>query len=184
MKDYAVIIGRFQPLHKQHEALIARALTLAPRLIMILGSAENRRTKKNPFLYQERARMIKCAFPEAPITFLPVSDRPGRDGEWADYIRRLVMTYSEGNPTILVGNCKPGEMYLRDLFPNLEKDLTYWEDQDINSTRVRKLFFTSVPGESVGPELQCYCSTPVIAYLQEFLDSSLYDEAHNAYWGY
>lgn len=47
--DAAVLIGRFQPFHNGHAALLAKALETAPRVIVVLGSAFAARNAKNPF---------------------------------------------------------------------------------------------------------------------------------------
>ena len=45
----AVCIGRFQGLHHGQLAVIRRALLLAPRVVIVIGSAFQARTPKNPF---------------------------------------------------------------------------------------------------------------------------------------
>ena len=35
--ELAVVIGRFQPLHSGHQALIQEALESAPRVLVVLG---------------------------------------------------------------------------------------------------------------------------------------------------
>ena len=75
--DIAVLVGRFQPLHNAHLALLRRALDAAPRCVVVIGSAHQARTPKNPFTWTERAEMIRLALPEADrprVRFLPVRD--------------------------------------------------------------------------------------------------------------
>lgn len=55
----AVFVGRLQPLHKGHESIINKALSENEKLIIVLGSANESRTKMNPFTFNERERMIK-----------------------------------------------------------------------------------------------------------------------------
>lgn len=51
MKKYnlIILIGRFQPFHVIHLQLVRHALELGERVLIILGSAKNRRTSKNLF---------------------------------------------------------------------------------------------------------------------------------------
>lgn len=73
----AVVIGRFQPFHNGHLALLQRALTLAPRVVVVLGSAHSARTPRNPWNHEERARMIADALPPAVqrrVTYVPLRD--------------------------------------------------------------------------------------------------------------
>ena len=61
MRDfhYGIYIGRFQPLHIGHEQVIRNALERVETLIIIVGSSDMARTPVNPFLYDERAAMIR-----------------------------------------------------------------------------------------------------------------------------
>ena len=75
--DIAVLVGRFQPFHNAHLALLQRALEVAARVVVVIGSAHQARTPKNPFTWRERAEMLRLALPEAErarVTFLPVRD--------------------------------------------------------------------------------------------------------------
>ena len=49
--DLAVLVGRFQPFHDAHLALLTRALAIAPRCVVVVGSAFQARTPKNPFTW-------------------------------------------------------------------------------------------------------------------------------------
>ena len=59
--DSLVLIGRFQPFHAAHLLLAHRATANCEQLIFICGSANQPRTYKNPFNFDERRRMIKAA---------------------------------------------------------------------------------------------------------------------------
>jgi len=48
--DYLVYIGRFQPFHLAHMQTIKIALQQSQYVILALGSAQNERNTKNPFL--------------------------------------------------------------------------------------------------------------------------------------
>ena len=75
--DMAVLVGRFQPFHDAHLALLTRALAIAPRVVVVVGSAFQARTPRNPFTWTERAGMIRHALPEAQrerVTIVPMRD--------------------------------------------------------------------------------------------------------------
>ena len=75
--DVAVLVGRFQPFHAAHLALLQRALAIAPRVVVVVGSAFQARTPKNPFTWAERAGMIRNALPAAErerVTVVPMRD--------------------------------------------------------------------------------------------------------------
>ena len=75
--DYLVFIGRFQPFHLAHLETVSIALQHSKHVILALGSAQNERNTKNPFLADERAQMILSNFStedEKRIHFVPVID--------------------------------------------------------------------------------------------------------------
>ena len=51
--DYIIYIGRFQILHNGHIATIKRALSLAKKVVVVIGSSNMPRTIKNPFTAEE-----------------------------------------------------------------------------------------------------------------------------------
>jgi bifunctional NMN adenylyltransferase/nudix hydrolase len=51
---YGVYIGRFQPLHIGHEAVIREALTKVETLIVVIGSAGIAPNPVNPFTFEQR----------------------------------------------------------------------------------------------------------------------------------
>jgi bifunctional NMN adenylyltransferase/nudix hydrolase len=75
--DAAVVVGRFQPLHDGHLALLQRALAIARHCVVVIGSAHQARTPRNPFTWSERAEMIRLALAAEGrdrVRFLPVRD--------------------------------------------------------------------------------------------------------------
>ena len=59
MHDTALLIGRFEPVHSGHLALLQEALRQAPQVIVVVGSAWQPRSPKNPFTWQEREAMLR-----------------------------------------------------------------------------------------------------------------------------
>ena len=90
--DVAIYVGRFQPFHNGHLALLEHALALAPLCVVVIGSAHQARTPKNPFTAAERAETIHGALrpqDRARVRLLPVRDYydPPR---WVDAVRNGV----------------------------------------------------------------------------------------------
>ena len=79
--EHLVCIGRFQPLHNGHLAVLQHALTLARRIVIVLGSANKPRSPRNPFTESERHEMILAALGEVDpglrerLCFVSVRDR-------------------------------------------------------------------------------------------------------------
>jgi bifunctional NMN adenylyltransferase/nudix hydrolase len=57
--DTAVLIGRFQPYHNGHAALLSKAFATAPRVVVVLGSAFAAPSPRNAFTAEEREEMIR-----------------------------------------------------------------------------------------------------------------------------
>lgn len=70
MRDfhYGIFIGRFQPLHLGHEAVIRGALERVETLILVIGSAHMAPTPKNPFTFADREAMITRIFHHEIVT--------------------------------------------------------------------------------------------------------------------
>ena len=92
MHDTAILIGRFEPVHCGHMALLQHGLAQARGAIVVLGSAWQARSPKNPFTWQERADMVLGALPEADrprVRFLPVRDYYN-EAVWVQAVRQGV----------------------------------------------------------------------------------------------
>jgi len=145
--DVAVYIGRFQPFHNGHLALLQRALQLGPMCIVVIGSAFQARTPKNPFTWQERAEMIRVALPEADrprVAFIPMRDYYD-EARWLTAVRRRVeaLLDERGMPSpriALVGHLKdPTSEYLRSFAGWQFKSMDRMSDVD--ATALRDVFF-------------------------------------------
>lgn len=90
--DVAVLIGRFQPVHRAHVGLLHEALRIAPHVVVVIGSAFHARTPRNPWTWRERAEMIRQALPQADrdrVHMLPVRDLYDLP-RWTAVVRREV----------------------------------------------------------------------------------------------
>lgn len=60
--DIAIFIGRFQPFHNGHLAVVKKALAQAQYILILCGSSNTPRNLKNPFTFTERENIILNAF--------------------------------------------------------------------------------------------------------------------------
>lgn len=58
-KKIALFIGRFQPFHNGHLYALKKILQKFDKVIILIGSSQYLRTKKNPLSYKERLMLIK-----------------------------------------------------------------------------------------------------------------------------
>ncbi|HRH17800.1 MAG TPA: bifunctional nicotinamide-nucleotide adenylyltransferase/Nudix hydroxylase [Aquabacterium sp.] len=150
--DWSVYIGRFQPFHLGHLALLQRALALAPRCVVVLGSAHQARTPKNPWTWQERAEMIRLALPAVDrdrVQFLPVRDHYDQ-GRWVQAVRQgvaevIAQAGGSGRAHVaLVGHFKDAtSAYLRDF--SEWTVLPVEREGLVDGTHVRDALFGAAP---------------------------------------
>jgi bifunctional NMN adenylyltransferase/nudix hydrolase len=119
--DTLVLIGRFQPLHSAHLEIIKRATALTDQLVIICGSANQPRTYKNPFTFDERARMIKDATRglNMQVYVEPNTDTIYNDQAWAVRVQGIVSKYRilGGAGVGIIGHKKDDSSFYLDMFP-------------------------------------------------------------------
>lgn len=85
-RDYsaAVIIGRFQPFHNNHKALLDRAFQIADKVIVLVGSAHAAPSPKNPFSFEDRKAFIRTVYPETEVVLEQTATELGAGVEWVE----------------------------------------------------------------------------------------------------
>ena len=148
-----VLIGRFQPAHNAHAAIIRRATTLAKQVIIIVGSAKQPRTYKNPWTSHERRLMLQNVCDdiyndnllkdnECAIRIEENIDTIYNDQAWAARIQTIVAKYTASDNKIgIIGHKKDDQTssYLQ-MFPQ-------WGYENVelieplHATNIRDLYF-------------------------------------------
>lgn len=145
--ELTIYIGRFQPFHNGHAALLAEALALGRQVIVVLGSAFGARNPKNPFTWQEREAMIRATLtPEESqrVTFLPIRDYYD-DKRWVAAVQAGVAQLSDSKSTALVGHFKDDSSYYLDRFPAWAQE-SCPRAGNIDATALRNAYFPRKPG--------------------------------------
>ena len=109
-----IFIGRFQPIHMGHVHAIGVAASQVKTLIVMVGSANQCRSIKNPWNYAERKQMIAAKLRTANINnvhIVPLNDHPYSDSQWITDVRGTIETFTNECP-ILFGHFKEGNDYL------------------------------------------------------------------------
>ena len=157
MYDYTVFIGRFQPFHFGHIAVIRQALAKSKKLIILVGSANRARDIRNPFSFAERVEMVTLCLTDAERTrifFAPLADFMYQDTAWVENVQRIVFTVVHNDfranmthraPNIaLIGHSKDATGFFLKMFPQWESiDVT--DAPPINATDIRKIYFGNQP---------------------------------------
>ncbi len=130
--DCLVFIGRFQPVHHGHVAIMEEALRRARQVIVLVGSAWQARSLRNPFTFDERTRMIRSCFGEdanARLEIVPLLDALYNDDVWVRDVQRKVRDIARPQanrmPRIALigathGNDNARSSYYLSLFPQWE----------------------------------------------------------------
>lgn len=138
----AVIIGRFQPLHNGHVALIEQALAENDQVLVLVGSVNKERDYKNPFTVEQRFEMIRSAFEGRLFTdglnIRGLKDKP-TDDEWVqEVIANVAQLEEDPSKVVLYTSEKDIEWYRANfLYNTVEAD-----SGDIHATDIRKDLYT------------------------------------------
>jgi bifunctional NMN adenylyltransferase/nudix hydrolase len=142
-----IFIGRFQPVHHGHVHALGVAASQVEKLYILVGSANQCRSIKNPWTFSERANMIRAKMHANRIQnfeIIPLNDYRYSDTQWMSDVRATIEHYSMGSP-ILFGHMKDGNNYLR-WFPELKfKDIE--SQYTINATAVRQEMFENADSD-------------------------------------
>lgn len=168
--SHAVLIGRFQPPHSAHLKLLRRALDVADRVIVVLGSHRGARTVKNPWSAAEREAMLRACLTSgenARVAVEPVRDYLYNDALWLADLQQKVRMAAEGDcetPTFaLVGHYKDRSSYYLRLFPRWRFDEVRFQRHEVlSATDIRNAYFTG------GDAWRANCPPAVVAELDRF----------------
>lgn len=156
----AIVIGRFQPFHNQHAALIDKGFTIAEQVIVLVGGAFKPRTPKDPFTFEERSAMIQgwaggqahfwqdghlAGGPTPPrLAIAPIRDFLYSDSNWAENVQRTVAGIPEfeaANSEIVIVGCNKDESsFYLNMFPQWALHEEPYNEH-IDATQVRELLY-------------------------------------------
>ncbi len=132
MKKYkcGLYVGRFQPLHIGHTGIIGKMFDECESVIVAVGSAQESRTRRNPFSFEERSRWIVETFMsrrDNNLNVVPIPDRehPSNDASWGDYLLSKVWDATRMVPDVI--------------YDGEEDERTHWYDNlDVAVVKMRR----------------------------------------------
>ena len=143
----AVVIGRFQPVHFGQLYNIDEGLKIADNVLVLIGSAFNSSSPKNPFTYEQRAKMVKDYYFQSQhrdrIIIEPLADYIYEENQWITDVQEIVSQY-ETKKVALIGHEKDDSSYYLKNFPQWDFIETgKWPDtvKGIDATKIRELYF-------------------------------------------
>ena len=193
--DFAVFIGRFQPIHLGHEAIIRKAFEISNHAIILVGSSTASRSLRNPFSFAERKEMIEIAvqnITKAPKKWLPASILPVADSaynfhDWLIRVKTLIANEVSSLSSIygdvskppriaLLGHYKDDTSYYLNYFPEYDFIPVDTMEGGIGATAIREQLLDRA-GSAI---LTKYCSLAVrdrvLAWCETEAAKNLFDE--------
>ncbi len=142
MSVVKVFIGRFQPFHSEHKAVVDMSIASADKVIVIIGSAFQPRNIENPFTFAERMNMIKANYPNcSKLIVEPIRNTIYNDQKWASRIQDIVIRNTKQDDQIqIVGHEKDDSSFYLRMFPQWYR-IDTGVRENISATEVRKIYF-------------------------------------------
>lgn len=183
MSKIGIIIGRFQPIHNAHVKLINEAGSKVDKLIIVLGSACQAKTIKNPWNTDERKNLIMKAIDESnpsrkfDLRIISVRDYLYNDNLWLAEVQSALSSVGvdESNDVTLFGHSKDSSTYYLQLFPRMKYE-EIESKGSINATDVRDLFFTK---DLI--KIQYIVPNCVFNYLKNEIETDGYNRLYEEY---
>jgi nicotinamide-nucleotide adenylyltransferase len=100
-------IGRFQPYHHGHQAVLEKIAGEMDEIVIVIGSAQESHTPENPFTGGERMEMIYAALGDGDLRkrccVIPVQD-VNRNAVWVSHLQSMVPRFDvvfSNNPLVV-----------------------------------------------------------------------------------
>lgn len=102
--DTGLIVGRFQTLHIGHQSLIDTGIKLCDRVLVLVGSAQECGTERNPLNINTRTKMLKEVYGDQ-IMIYALADMTNEDDirpEWGRFLLENVDRYIYKAPDLMI----------------------------------------------------------------------------------
>lgn len=123
--DVGFLCGRFQTFHKGHESIVDTGLMLCDRMLILVGSAQECGTERNPFNITTRMNVIREIYDDdnrVMIYALPdLSTEDDITPDWGRFVLKNVDRYIFKSPELM-------------LYGNDEARSRWFDPEDIKDT--------------------------------------------------
>ena len=179
--DYLIFIGRFQPFHLGHESVVRKALQLSDKVIVLIGSAYQPRTVRNPWDFNEREMFMRSVFSEEEnrrILAFPLLDYTYNNQLWIKSVQQLVAGVVHNKiaskPKIgLIGHQKDSTSDYLTQFPQWEREEVA-NYKNISSTEIRERYFNN-------QEFSNSLNSNISILLEKFKTTKAYEQVANEF---
>jgi bifunctional NMN adenylyltransferase/nudix hydrolase len=155
--DYTLFMGRFQPYHLGHHAVVTKALELSDTVLIGLGSAYAARSLKNPFTVDERQSIIEAALGDdaSRVRFIAIEDHRYNLNRWITEVQEgvddaVLHGKWKADPTSvsLIGHRKDSSSFYLKMFP-MFGFIDVANHEMISATDYRHHLFTTSPPDKL-----------------------------------
>jgi len=156
-------------------SIIQSAAELAEKVIVVVGSANQPRTFKNPFSFEERENLIQDTLMglETELIIESNYDTIYNDDSWAVRVQNIVNNHANEDSKIgIIGHKKDESSFYLDMFPQwelFEVDLI----EELSASQIRQLYFK----EDFNPNfIKGVVPSNVLEYLLDFAKTDEYEQ--------
>lgn len=144
-----IYIGRFQPLHIGHITIMAYMQKKYDHIIVLVGSANQRASIKNPFSFEQRKKWLEQSFFDLvddahstqKISVLPLNDYRYNEKKWeVELVSQVAKVTTDKDNVALVGHEKDDSSYYLKSFPQWSYD-SVAQSIKISATPIRNAWF-------------------------------------------
>lgn len=105
--DVGLIVGRFQHFHIGHKSLVENAYKLCDRVLILVGSAQESGTLRNPYLPSTRIDVIREIFGVDNNNLIvkelnDLTNENDINADWGRYVLKNVKRYIRKAPSLMV----------------------------------------------------------------------------------
>lgn len=140
MKKIGLAVMRLQPLHDGHKILIKEMVDSCDIAIVVIGSAQESKTQKNPFSYEERRSMVFEAFEgEKKLFVMPINDIGAKTKkEWVEFVEKELAKNNLPLPThYFSGSVEDAQWYVESEWEIVIVD-RFTVGKGISATKIRE----------------------------------------------
>lgn len=103
--EFGLVLGRFHHLHKGHQQIIEMARSLCQKTLILIGSAQESGTLRNPFKVETREAIMCQIYQDDDVMIGTMADMTNENDicfEWGSYILQNVEKMTGKVPDLMV----------------------------------------------------------------------------------